>query len=162
VKRIAPGLQAIRAPLILAALALTGCYLSAPADPSTVPQGERLRVVLTEQGMERLRSMAPQVEREVSGRLMRLTADSMTIATEIGTSTALGPALGGIRQPLTFARAEITEVTVPRLGRGRTFLLVGVAVAGAAYLATELLDLGGAGGGLPPPGNPGSPFRIPF
>lgn len=158
------GLRSVGIPMILAAFAAlsSGCYLPAPADPTTVAQGERLRVVLTEHGMEHVRSMAPQVEREVRGRLMRLTADSMTIATELATTGVLGPSLGGIRQPLTFARADITEVTVPRLGRGRTLLLVGAAVAGATYLATELLDLGGAGGGLPPPGNPGSPFRIPF
>ena len=83
------------------------------------------------------------VQGELSGQLLRLTQDSLTITTRLGGPTNAGSAFGNLRQALTFARADIERITVPRLDRGRTAVIVGGAVVVVVVLGVGFLDVGG-------------------
>lgn len=151
--------QLIRLSLLAGCCAFGSCYVPSPADPATIPPGERLRVVLSSEGRERLNGVSTQQADELRGELVTLTRDSLTIATRMpGPSYA--NSFSDLRQTLTFGRADIREVTVPRLHRGRTAIVAGAALAAAAFLVLELLDFGDGAAGLPegPPPGP-SPLR---
>lgn len=151
--------------LILVALLaplLGACYVPAPADPAAMSRGEELRLVLSERGMEHLGRVSPRVTREVTGRLTELTQDSLTIATRLSGPTHAGASLRSIRQNLTFARADIEEVTVHHLHRGRTALIVGAGIVALSILLADVLEFGGGGGDDSPDPPPPSPVRIPW
>ena len=143
--------------LILVSLVLAGCYVPEPASPAAIAPGERLRVVLSAQGRERVSELSAQQADEVMGRLVRLTEDSLTITTRLrGPMYASSPS--GLRQALTIGLRDIQQVTVPQLHRGRTALVVGAVLAAAIVLALDILDFGGDGSsppnGPPPPPSP--------
>jgi hypothetical protein len=91
---------------------------------------------------------------------MRLTDDSLTIATRLPRTATAGLALPDVRRPITFAREDVREITVPRLDRGRTGLLVGATAVLLAIVIGDLFDIRGDGDAPPPPSSPdpGSPF----
>ena len=129
--------------LILLPLVVLGCYVPAPADPATIAPGEDLQIVLSDQGLEHLSEISAQVQRELSGQLLRLTADSLTLTTRLGGATNAGSAFGNLRQALTFARADVERVTVPRLDRGRTAVIAAGAAAVVVVLGAGFFDLVG-------------------
>ena len=137
--RIPPSWQA----LLLLPLVLLGCYMPAPADPATIAPGEDLQIVLSDQGRERLSEISAQVQGELSGQLLRLTEDSLTITTRLRGPINTGPAFGSLRQTLTFARADIQQITVPRLDRGRTSMIVTGAVVVIGVLGASFFDIVG-------------------
>jgi hypothetical protein len=150
-----------RAGWIVVAGLSTGCYVPALAEPTTLTPDDDLRVILTTEAQQRPNGTAPIEGRgEVRGRFMRLTDDSLTIATRLPRTATAGLALPDVRRPVTFAREDIREITVPRLHRGRTGLLVGAAAVLLAVVIGDLFDIRGDSDGQPPPPppDPGSPF----
>ena len=129
-----------RAP-ILFPLVLLGCYVPAPADPATIAPGEDLQIVLSDQGRVHLSEISAMAQGELSGQLLRLTQDSLTITTRLGGPTTAGSAFGNLRQALTFSRANIQQITVPQLDRGRTSLIVAGAVVVIGVLGAGFFDI---------------------
>lgn len=146
-------------PLLLP-LVMLGCFMPQPADPTSLPPGESLRLRLTPAGQARLADMMPGGGREVTGQLVLATGDSLTLTTPLSASTSGGGA-SSLRQTLTFARVDIQEVTVPQLHIGRTAAVIGGAVVIAGILIADVLDFGGSS----PPGDSGpappAPLRPP-
>ena len=144
--------------LILLPLVLPGCYVPAPADPASLAPGDDLRIVLSDEGTQHLADISTEVQAEVVGQLRLLTQDSLSIATRLAGPVSAGSAFGSLRQILTFARADIVQVTVPELNGTRTgFVVAGIAVASVVLLAGfGIISATGIPGEGP---DPTAPFR---
>jgi hypothetical protein len=146
---------------VVLVFALCGCYMPSPADPGTLSSGDDIRVALSRAGRAELNGTPLNDGDQLRGTLVRLTADSLTIGMRLAVS---GPVLlrSDVRQPVTIARADIEEVTVPRLDRRKTGLVVGGLLLTAAILIGDLFDIRGGGSSGPPPNppDPGAPFTI--
>jgi len=151
-----PGIR-YRRSLILLAPALVACYVPAPADLTTIAPGQDLRIVVSPGGRDRPSGTSAGVAEELRGRLLGLTADSLTIATRLRVPTYGGSATQTLRQAFTFGRADIQQVTVPRLDRRRTALVVGSVLVAAVIVFADLFDIRGDGGGGGPPDPPPDP-----
>ncbi|HIC15838.1 MAG TPA: hypothetical protein EYO83_11950 [Gemmatimonadetes bacterium] len=145
--------------LTLILTVLPGCYLPDPADLPTITPGEQIRLLLSEDGIEHLQEISAETLGEVNGRFQSLTEDSVTITTRLSRPAYAGPTLGNLRQILTFARADILEVSVPKLDRVRTTIVVGGIVVAAAFLVPGFFKLIGNSQGPDDPPDP-TPFRI--
>jgi len=128
-------------PLILLPTILLGCYLPDPADLPTMTPGEQIRLVLSEDGIQHLREISAGTLGEVSGQFQNLTEDSVTITTRLSGPAYAGPTLGNLRQALTFARADVLEITVPKLDRVRTTVVVGVLAVATSFLIPGFFKL---------------------
>lgn len=138
-------------------LALGACYVPAPADPVSIPPGEDITIRLSPEGRARLSETSTRGGDEVTGQLVSVTGDSLTIAARLGGPSYAGAtALSTLRQTLSFARADIERVTIGELHRGRTLALVGAALAVGAVLLISLLNPSGdpPGTSIPPPPPP--------
>jgi len=145
--------------LTLISTVLLGCYLPDPADLPTIAPGEQIRLLLSEDGTEHLQEISAETLGEVNGRFQSLTADSVTITTRLSGPAYAGPTLGNLRQTLTFARTDILEVTVPKLDRVRTTVIVGVVAVAATFLIPSFFKLLGNSQGQDEPPDP-TPLRI--
>ena len=156
-QRTVPTLRSMKA-LALIAVASSGCYLPEPVDPTSLAAGENLRVLLTADGLDRLREITPNDTREVTGRLVDVTPDSLTLTARLSVplSASRAPASvagasGDLRQTLSFARADIQQVAISKLHKGRTAAVVGSALVVVGILIAEIFDFGGS----TTPGGPG-------
>ena len=144
--------------LVLITVASLGCYMPEPVNPASLDQGENLRVLLTPDGLDRLREITPHDTREVTGRLVDLTPDSLTLTARLtvprSASRAPASVAGApddLRQTLSFARADIQQVAISKLHKGRTAAVVGSALVVVGVLIAEIFDFGGS----TTPGGPG-------
>lgn len=143
---------------ILLLLTGIGCYMPRSADPTTIGQGERLRIVLTSDGRARLAEFSDQTGAEVIGDLLRVTSDSLTISTALSAGATAGMPSRNLRQTLSFGRAEIQQVTVPQIHVGRTAAAVGSALFIAGLLILDVFDFGGSTSEGEPGGSSEPPF----
>ena len=153
--------RARRRSVIALALLGCGCYVPAPADPTSLAPEADLRVLLSPQGREGLNGAATVDDRgEIRGRLLTLTEDSLTIASRLPVQAGAGMLRSDLRRAVTVARNDVLQVSVPRLDRGRTGLLVGASLALIAVFVTDIFDIRGDGSDNPEPRppDPGSPF----
>lgn len=135
------------------------CYVPAPAELTAIGRGEDLRVLLSPVGEEALGRTSVGVT-ELRGELLGLTDDSLMIATRLSVPSYAGNTMETIRQPLSVPRADILQVTVPRLHRGRTAVVLGSALVVAVVMIADLFNIRGEGGSGPPDPPPDtSPFR---
>ena len=146
-------------PLILLPTVLLGCYLPDPADLPTMTPGEQIRLVLSEDGIQHLREISAGSLGEVNGQFQSLTEDSVTVTTRLRGPAYAGPTLGNLMQALTFARADILEITVPKLDRVRTTVIVGVVAVAASFLLPGFFKLLGNSEGTDDPPEP-TPLRV--
>ncbi len=149
----------VRLFLVFLVPVLAACYVPVPADITTIGRGEDVRVLVTPD--ERAGDGGrPQVGvTEFRGEFVRLTTDSLTIATELSVPSYFSTTVEDLRQSVTLPRSGIVQVTVPSLHRGRTFALVGGAAVLAVVMIADLFDIRGEGGSRapqPPPDT--SPF----
>lgn len=147
-----------RTPLLLLPLVVLGCYVPELADPTSLPPGESLRLVLTPEGSARLDEITPMGGREVAGQLVSATGDSLTLTARLTGPSRVGGPSSTLRQTLTFSRMDIQQATVPRLHVGRTAAVVGGALVIAGLLIADVFDFRGNS----PPGDPGPPTPTPF
>lgn len=152
-------ISAFRRILVVLVPALAGCYVPVPARITAIGPGESLRVVVSPGGGNEDPGQTPAGLTELRGEFLRLTTDSLTIATQLRVQSYVGNPMDNLRQPVTLPRADIVQVTVPRLHRARTFAVVGSALALAAVVFSDLFGIRGDGGGAPPSPPPDtSPF----
>ena len=140
---------------------LAGCHVQRPVSPLGVQPGEELTVVLSEEGRDRLSATSTRGGDEVTGRLVSVTSDSLSIAARLDALAAGGMvSRPGLRQTLTFSLDDIERVTTPELNRGRTVAVVGALVAVTTWLVIELFNVGDGGPGpVTPPPPPPAPLR---
>jgi hypothetical protein len=111
-------ISVVRLFLVLLVPALGACYVPVPADITAIDRGADVRVLVTPDERDGDR---PQVGvTEFRGEFLRLTTDSLTIATKLSVPTYFSTTVEDLRQPVTLPRSGIVQVTVPRLHRGRT------------------------------------------
>jgi hypothetical protein len=146
-------------PLILLSLVSVGCYVPEPASLASIEPGADFRIVLNEEGRERLNEVSADTRGEVRGQLLSLTEDSLTLTTRLR-GPERTPTFSTLRQPLTFSRANIEQVTVPRLDGLRTgAVALGVAVVGVTVIRA-LLDFVGSNDNPTDPPDPTAPFWV--
>jgi hypothetical protein len=151
-----------RRTILIPLLAIVGgCYVSVPTDPVSIPPGGDLTISLSPEGMARLNQTSTRGGDAVTGQLVSVTGDSLTIAARLGGPAYAGAAgLSGLRQTLSFARADIERVTVGELHRGRTAAVVAAIVAvGTFAILTIFNPSGDPPGTTTPPPPPPSPLR---
>lgn len=143
--------------LILLPLLSLGCYVPKPADLGSIAPGEEFRIVLSDEGRERLSELSTEAGGELSGQLLNLTGDSLTITTRLR-GPAYAPGFGNLRQAMSFARSDIDQVTVPQLDRVRTSVIVAGALVVAVTVVAALLDFVGSNDSTTDPTDPTAPF----
>lgn len=150
-----------RRTIVALALLSSGCYVPAPADPGSLAPNEELRVLLTPRGREGLNGATTVDDRgEIRGRLLRLTDDSLSIASRLRIPHTAGVVRRDLRRAITVARQDVLQVSVARLDRGRTGLLVGASLVLLGVVVADLFDIRGDASDNPEPRppDPGSPF----
>lgn len=146
--------------LLLLVLGLQGCYSAVRVDPSAVQPGENLSLHLDDEGVDRLARLSAREGEEIAGQLQSLTSDSITISALLRQPSATGMDAGRLRQALTFSLADVREVTVPQLNKGRTAgIVIGAAVL-VGYVLADVLNFGSVDTRTPEPGEP-SPYLAP-
>lgn len=149
----------VRLSMVLLASALGACYVPVPADITTIDRGADVRVLVSPSDRPGDGGRAQVGVTEFRGEFMRLTTDSLTIATELSMPSYFSTTVEDLRQPVTLPRSGIVQVTVPALHRGRTFALVGGAAVVAVVMIADLFNIRGEGGSRPPTPPPDtSPF----
>lgn len=142
-------ISASRLFLVLLVPVLAACYVPAPAEITAIGPGEDLRVLVSPVVRNEDSGQALIGLTELRGEFLRLTTDSLTIATELSVQSYLGSTMEDIRQPVTLPRSDILQVTVPRLHRPRTFAVVGSVVVLGVVILTDLFNIRGDGGNRP-------------
>lgn len=139
------------AALLLLSLS-AGCYTYVPVELATVPQGERVRVHLTREGVAALPDLGESVERVLDGTVESRSPDQIVVRVPVAARREgfLSSTLG---QNVAVALGHVDRVETRRLSRSRTGLaVIGTAGAVAAVVFTILdgsimRDPPGPGGG---------------
>lgn len=139
-------------------LLLAGCYRYEAARMGAVPSGTRVRVHLSDAGVQRLREVTGRERREVSGELLRWAEDvvlSVPVAPENGAVDR------GLQQRLVLPAEHVVAVEVREVDRARTVALVVGLVAGTAAAVITAVTGGGEAPGPQPPDGPREGTRVP-
>ena len=144
----------------------TGCYRYQPVTVADVREGQSVRLDLSAVAVDRVRRGPAEEARvlsgfNVSGKVARLTSDTLTLTVEHSMFDANARPLV-INQDVHLLRSEVQGVTQRRLDRARS-TWTGVALGTAIVAATVFaIQRGGrsTGGTQNPPSPP--ELRIPF
>lgn len=128
------------------ALLVTGCYTYQPVETGPPDAGTEVRVGLGEPAADELARRTGREVDTLEGRVVRSSADSFAVSVSPLAPRGYDP-YGLRRDTLAFALSDVQGVERQELDTGKTLLLVGGAVAGAALLFTLMLE--GEGGGVP-------------
>lgn len=126
------------------ALLVTACYTYEPVETGPPDAGTEVRVGLSEPLAEDLARRTGREVEGVEGRVVRSSADSFAVSVSPLAPRGYDP-YGLRRDTLAFAFSDVRQVERQELDTGKTLLLVGGAVAGAALLFTLMLDSEGGG-----------------
>ena len=124
---------------LLALLFGSGCYSYIPADFSTVPMGEGVRVYLSETGMTRLRELGGDAlpgagtRPIVSGRLVNRTPSEFSLEIPVGTR-AVGFHTEELDQRLTLPVADVVQVEMKKVSGVKTAALTAAGAGAIGYL----------------------------
>jgi hypothetical protein len=135
--------EKIRSALIVVGTAVltSGCYTYVPAQFTTIPIGEGVRVYLSQSGVDRLRQIGADAlpgltDRPVlSGRLVRRDASEFSLQVPVG-SRQTGFHTAALDQQVTLPVTDLVQVERRQVSGLRTALSLG---AGTAALATVVV-----------------------
>jgi hypothetical protein len=146
---------------VAAGLSTGGCYRYVPAQLTTVPPREEVRVRVTESAATRLVKEFGTYTTQLQGQFAPEAHDSVSIAVAI-TRDYRGMALESTRQTLFLGRSEVVEVRRREFSRGRTALATVGALATLGVLVQTVVQLSDPNPGdeVPPPPPP-APYRGP-
>jgi len=117
----------------------TGCYTYTPIELTSVTPGTDVRARIRATTAEQLGpSLAMSDARVLSGSVVDLTADGMTLKVESVRAGTNG-APEGLFQQILISRADLLELESRQLDRSRTRLAAAAGVTGAALLAVTML-----------------------
>lgn len=151
----------VRLFLVFLVPVLGACYVPVPADITAIDRGADVRVLVAPDEQTADGGRAQVGVTEFRGEFVRVTPDSLTIATELSVPSYFSTTVEDLRQRVTLPRSGVVQVTVPSLHRGRTFAVVGGAAVLAVVMIADLFNIRGEGGTRapqPPPDT--SPFTI--
>ena len=142
---IAKGWTGVRNALLIlgASVCATGCYTYAPAQFTTIPIGEGVRVYLSQAGVERLRQIGGEAFPEladrpvISGRLVRRDATEFSLQVPVGRRQE-GFHMAELDQQVTLPVADLVQVEHRRVSTARTGLTV---VGSSVLLATIVVTI---------------------
>ncbi|GBD33562.1 hypothetical protein HRbin33_02556 [bacterium HR33] len=127
-----------------------GCYRYVPATVETVPEGARVRALLSVSGEERARQLGVEgrvVQGTVlarDGGVVSLFVPTVPISVEFGA--------GPLYQQLDLAAEDVLRVDVRELDKTKTFSLLAGGAAAVTLVAVRSFT-GGGPGSRPNPGN---------
>jgi hypothetical protein len=133
----------IRGALVVVGTAVlsSGCYTYVPAQFTTIPIGEGVRVYLSQAGVDRLRQVGADAlpgltDRPVlSGRLVRRDASEFSLQVPVGTRQA-GFHVAELDQQVTLPVTDLVQVERRQVSNVRTAISV---AAGTAALTTVVV-----------------------
>ena len=120
----------------------SGCFGYVTAEPGTVPPGQRVRVHLTQEGLDDLAEFAPGLM--MDGTLVQADSDQLILRVSVGDQT-VGIMTRSLGQDLTIPASRIARLEQRELDRRRTWLTAGVGAAAVAAILTSF------GEGVPNP-----------
>ena len=123
-------------------LLCSGCFGYVPAERGSVPPGERVRVHLTQEGLDDLAEFAPGLT--MDGTLVRADSDQVILRVSVVDLT-VGIMTRSLGQDLTIPAGRIARLEHRELDRRRTWLTAGVGAAAVAAMLTSF------GEGVPNP-----------
>lgn len=154
------GIVARRAGILLLCACSAGCYRYEVATLDRLAPETDVRARVSSDAAERLRAEIGGEGRVVEGRFLGLDGDRMLV--EVPAVRELrGMRVETMHQRVDLAPADILEIEVKALDRGRTYLVVGAGVAAlAAVVIAQIIP----GGGSRPPegGDPPAELRAPL
>lgn len=155
--------RAVRASRALAAATacflFAGCFTLTPMRVDSEIEPGRLRVHLTDAGVDRVAEVLGERVRVLNGKLTRSTASEFVVLVPSSGPTAFGEQ--ALYQELRLPRDDVTSVERRQLNKLRTGLTVGGAAAVAGFLLYEALS--GKTGSTPDGGGGGpAESRVPL
>jgi hypothetical protein len=145
------------ASILVASVAVAGCYRYVPAANLAVPTGSRVSVELTSAGTATLRPTLGDFVTKIEGDVTQATGSQLTLALvtvhrrgEIAPSTWHG-------ESVQVGTNDVQEVKQRQLSRGKTtaaFVALGAAGVGLVYAIAKATGLVSGEAGSRPPPNP--------
>jgi hypothetical protein len=145
------------ASILVASVAVAGCYRYVPAANLAVPTGSRVSVELTSAGTATLRPTLGDFVTKIEGDVTQATPSQLTLALvtvhrrgEIAPSTWHG-------ESIQVGSSDVETVRQRQLSRGKTtaaFIALGAAGAGLVYAIAKATGLVSGDVGSRPPPNP--------
>ena len=140
--------------IALAVWSLSGCAVYRPAGtPSSVSPTDNVRLTLSKAGTEALKGVVGANVREVEGRVVRRSADSLVILVE-QTYTSTRERFVSSGDTITVALASAERIDRREVSRKRS-LLLGLGIVAAIVLS--LAGISASGGGVSGSGQPAPP-----
>ena len=145
-------------------LLVAGCYGYSGATIETLSVGQPVRARISGAQAERLEPVLGNAGRIVEGELLEKADSSLTIAVATPISSEGSVSVSRAYQRVAIPRADLQEIEVRHLDRGRTSLAVVGAAAGvaAAFAAVSQVVQLGEGGGRPNPNRSRVPTPVPL
>ncbi len=134
---------------------LVSCYTYVPATLETVPEGSRVRALISTEAQIDLERRIGLDARELEGDLVERSTDRVLLAVKVPPPATGLATTRALRQRIDLAPRDVLRLDVRKTDGARTALLLG-GIAGAATLGiVAVLEGGNPGqgpnGGGPPP-----------
>lgn len=139
----------------LATLVCSACYAYTPAALDEVAPQQDVRLSLSQAEAARLEPYRGSASRTLDGRVTEIGGDSLTVRVE-AVSQLRGVRVETLYQYLHVAHADVLDVELKKLDKGRTYLLTGAGVVAAAALVISRI---GGNSGASGPNQGGGPFE---
>jgi hypothetical protein len=161
----ADRLRPVRATIALLLLLpqLTGCYHYVPATTSTLPNGTRVSLGLTDPGRVALADAVGPGVRRIEGQILTSTDTAVVLSVLTVQHVDLNVPVKWRGERVAISRNFVSDVSEWRLSKGRSWLLAGLIVVGAAVASTIAITGFGSDPGSDKPGNgePGTSTVVP-
>lgn len=140
-----------RRSVALAVLLLTACYSLDPLQAPAPPPAARIIATLTDTGTVVMANTVGPGASEIEGIVTSADANTWNLNL-VRVEHRGGTSVNWNREPVTFPRYALTNPTVKRLDKTRSWM-AGALIAAGAFVATRLFGSAGGdeGGGGPPP-----------
>lgn len=138
---------------LLVLVCLTACYRLTPIEGGAPPQGEEVRLALTDEGSVRMAPMIGPRIAAIDGRVLE-TADTAIVLAVQSVVAQGGRNMSWSQERLAVPRTAVASVRTRTLDRRRTWIVAGLGVLGAIALG-DVFGLGTGFDGLLGGGNNG-------
>lgn len=146
--------------LLCVVLFATACYSYTRIQPGAVQPGVDVRARISAAAGERIAPLLGTTPRVLTGKVISDVRDTVIVEVPAVTQAAIGSAVQTLHQRVSLPKTEVVEWEIRALNRGRTYALVGGAVAIAVALLVNALQ--GEPGSDRPPGNGGVDNLVPL